>query len=154
HDEGDRWVGLAEAQVAQLQRKDELLGVFYSKRSALRSDESSYEDALADSNRALEIEQRVFGPDHLSVAEIYCRLGSLELLRAHPSKALDAYQRCLAIRQRALGPDHPMLVSALVNVADVYGDRGEHERAIAEFRRALATLQRVQPEHPLVTSIY
>jgi serine/threonine protein kinase/Tfp pilus assembly protein PilF len=153
-DEGDRWAGLAEAQIEQLPRKDELLGRFLGARSALRSDEARYDDALADASRALEIEERLFGPDSHRVAAHLCSLGHIQFVRAQYSRSLEAFQRCLAIEQRTLGPNHPLLIEDLVGIANVYGESGDHERAVAEYQRALETIRRIQPDHPVVMKIY
>ncbi|MCU1279871.1 MAG: hypothetical protein JWM53_3417, partial [bacterium] len=153
-EEADRWVALAEAEVRQLPRQDELLGLLYAKRSALRRSESRYDDALADATRALEIQKRVLGPEHYNVAETYFTLATLQRFRAQLPEALDGYRRAIAIWQRVLGPDHPRLAESLVGLADVYGENGEHERAIVEYSRALASIDRVQPNHPVVAIIH
>jgi tetratricopeptide (TPR) repeat protein len=153
-EDADRWVGLAEAQVGQRQRGDELLGLLYSTRSHLRAAEARYDDALADATRALEIQQRVLGRDSDSVAETYGVLAQTQKLRAQYAEALVAWRRALAIQQRTLGPDHPMLLNTLVGIADVYVASGQPERAVAEYQGALATLQRVQPDHPLAAFIH
>jgi tetratricopeptide (TPR) repeat protein len=153
-DEGDRWVVLAEAQVRQLQRRDELQGLLYSKRSHLRAGEARYDDAVADATRALAIQQRVLGPDSDSVADTYSILAQVQKRRARYAEALDAARHALAIQQRALGPDHPKLLNTSVDIADVYAASGEPERAFAEYQRTMATLQRVQPDHPLAAFIH
>jgi tetratricopeptide (TPR) repeat protein/predicted Ser/Thr protein kinase len=153
-EEADRWAALAESQVRQLQHQDEQLGVYYSKRSSLRRSESRYDEALADANKALEILERVKGPDDFSVADAEFARAGIQRFRAKIPEALAGYQRAIAILKQTLGPDHPMLASNQIGLADVYGENGEHERAIAEYRLALATIQRVQPDHPLVALIH
>jgi serine/threonine protein kinase/tetratricopeptide (TPR) repeat protein len=153
-DDADRWALLGESQARQLQRKDELLGRFYSQRSALRRAESRYDEALADANRALEIQKRALGPDHDSVAETYCNLADIHWYRSHFAEALESYGHCLAIDQRNLGFDHPRVALTLNGMANVYGDSGDHTRALELYQRALEILKRVQPDHPSVALIY
>jgi serine/threonine-protein kinase len=152
--DGDGWAVIAEAMAKRVHRSDALWGLYYSSRSLLRNAEARYDDALADALRALDIERRVFGEDHYSVAEAYCSLGHIQLYRAHHEEAFEAYRHCQAIQQRTLGPEHPALISTMIGIADVYGDSGQHERAIAEYRRALGILERVQPGHPYLASVY
>jgi tetratricopeptide (TPR) repeat protein len=153
-EEADRWAALADAEVRQLPRNEEVLGRYYMARSTLRRTESRYDDALADAQRALDIQERVLGREHITVADTWFALGSLQRFRAQLPQALDAYNRAIAIYRRVLGPDHPKLASAQVGVADVYGEQGNHERAVAEYTNVLATLDRVQPNHPLVAIIH
>jgi serine/threonine protein kinase len=153
YDEGDRWAQVAEALAGHLSRKDELLGVLYSTRSNLRERQGKYDDALADAERALALEERAFGPDHYAVAETYYHLGSVHYFRAEYPKALEAYRRCLAIEEKIAGPDNPVLLGARVGMADVYGDSGDHERALAGYESALALLVRARPNDPDVPMI-
>jgi tetratricopeptide (TPR) repeat protein len=153
-DEAERWAVLSEAQVGHLSRKDELLGLLLSRRSQLRRSQARYDEALADATRALEIQRRVLGEDHPSVAETWSSLAGIQRFRARYPEALAAYSRCVAISQRTVGPDHPLTVVPLIGIADVHGESGEHDRAIAEYRAALATLLRIQPDHPLVAVIH
>jgi tetratricopeptide (TPR) repeat protein len=153
-DEADRWAALADAEVRQLPRQDDVLGRYYMVRSTLRRTESRYDEALADAQHALEIQERVLGRDHYTVGETWLALGSLQRFRAQLPQALDAYRRAIAIWKHALGPDHPRLASAIIGLGDVYGEQGDHERAIAEYVSALATLERVQPNHPNIAVIH
>jgi tetratricopeptide (TPR) repeat protein/predicted Ser/Thr protein kinase len=154
YDEGEYWGEVAEAQAARLKRKDEILGVLYTRRSALREEQSKLEAALADAKRALELQKSVFGTDHYLVADAYQQLGNVEYLLAHYREAIELHQRSLAIYERAFGPDHPKAIANLVGMADVYGDMGEHTRALGDYQRALAALARVQADHPWIATIY
>jgi serine/threonine protein kinase len=154
YEEGERWAGVAAALAGRLQRKDELLGSLYTKRSMLREREGKYPAGLDDANRALELKQRVLGPDHYSVAETYKQLGDLYVVLARFPEALDSYGRSLAIFERSLGPDHPTIARAIVGLADAHGESGDHERAVAEYQRALAALKRLRPDHADLPGVY
>lgn len=153
YDEGSRWADVAEALAGRMQNKDELLGEFFSARTVLREREGKYDDALADGKRALELDLRVFGPDHYTVAQTYYHLGAVHYFRAEYAEALEAYRKCIEIQSRNVGPDHPDLIGARVGMADVYGDSGDHERALAEYQQALAMLVRARPEDPDIAMI-
>jgi tetratricopeptide (TPR) repeat protein len=153
YDEGARWADVAEALAGRLQNKDELLGMFFSSRTTLREREGKYDEALADATRALELDQRVFGPNHYRVAQAYYLLGAVHYFRAEYPESLEAYRKCLEIQSHNVGPDHPDLIDARVGTADVYGDSGDHERALAEYRGALAMLVRARPEDPDIAMI-
>ncbi|MGZ3408182.1 MAG: tetratricopeptide repeat protein, partial [Polyangia bacterium] len=148
YEEGDRWADVAAALAGHGSRRDELLGVLYSTRSNLREREGRYDEALADATRALELEERVFGPDHYTVAETYYHLGSVYYFRAEYPKALESYRRCLAIEEKLAGPENPVLIGARVGMADVYGDSGDHERALEGYQSALALLTQARPNDP------
>jgi tetratricopeptide (TPR) repeat protein len=154
YEEGDHWAGVAEALVGRLQRRDELLGALYTKRATLRWRESKYDEALDEATRALELERRALGPDHLAVAETYNLLAELYYRKARYAEALDNFQRSFEIRQRLLGPSHPRLSAIQIGMADVYGDSGQHERALATYLQAMDTLLRAQPDHPDLPLIY
>ena len=154
YEDGDRWTEVAEALVGRLQRKDELYGVLYTNRSLLREREGKYDEALADATRALELKQRIFGPDHFSLAISYHQLGNIHESRSEYPQALESYRGAYAIERRTLGPDHPMLAKTLVGMADVYGESGEHERSLAMYQRALVDLRRVQADHPSLPMVY
>jgi serine/threonine protein kinase/tetratricopeptide (TPR) repeat protein len=153
YEDGDRWADLAVALAGRLRARDELLGDIYRKRAEVRERQSKYDEALADAKRALELEERALGPDHLTVAGTYHRLGNIYFQRAQYPEALDAFNRSLAIRQRALGPDHPELLKTFIGMANVYGDSGDHERALADYQRALDGLRRTQPDDPDIPMI-
>ena len=153
YDEGARWADVAEALAGRMQNKDELLGVFFAARTTLHEREGKYDEALADATRALDLEQRVFGPDDYRVAQAYYLLGAVHYFRAEHAEALDAYRKCLEIQGRNVGPDHPDNIDGRVGMADVYGDEGDHERALAEYEGALAMLVRARPEDPDIAMI-
>jgi serine/threonine protein kinase/tetratricopeptide (TPR) repeat protein len=154
YEEGARWAGVAEALAGRLQRKDELLGSVYTKRSMVRERAGEYRAALDDATRALEIKKRVLGPDHSSVAETYKQLGDLYVVLARYPEAIDSFERSLEILKRSLGPDHPLIARTLVGLADAHGSSGDHTRALAEYEQVLAALKRIRPDHADLPAVY
>src|SRR5262245_2474725 len=78
----------------------------YKKASDLRR-AGKYEEALPSAERALEIRERVLGPDHPDVAAAINILAVLYENKGDYAKAEPLYQRALAINEKALGPEHP-----------------------------------------------
>src|SRR5262249_40223739 len=63
-----------------------------------------YDEALPYFESALEIRERMLGPDHLDVSQAINGLALLHYYRGEYSKAEPLYQRALAIQEKALGP--------------------------------------------------
>jgi tetratricopeptide (TPR) repeat protein len=154
HDEAQSWVDVAQALVARLQRKDDLLSLLYTRRSLLRSREAKYDEALRDGLRALELDRRTFGPEHYRLAATYHQLGIIHDAQGEYAQALESYERGYAIEQKTLGPDHPLLAKTLIGMAVVHDERGEHERSVATLQQAEAILRRVQADHPSLAFVY
>ena len=57
--------------------------------------------------RALLIEERAYGPDHIEIAPALFNLGSLHEDLGEKAKAREFIARALAIAERTYGSDHP-----------------------------------------------
>ena len=57
--------------------------------------------------RALAIEERAYGPDHIEIAPALFNLGSLHEYLGEKAKAREFIARALAIAERTYGSDHP-----------------------------------------------
>jgi tetratricopeptide (TPR) repeat protein len=88
--------------------------------------------------RALEIQEKTFGPDDPELVEVLSDLSRLHHIQDQPEKA-DAYLgRAVTIREKALGPGHPD-VAELLNVQAIHLRDRREDYAAAEplLRRAL-----------------
>jgi tetratricopeptide (TPR) repeat protein len=74
------------------------IGVVYEKKGDL-------EDALFQHQKALEIQTRVFGSDHLDVAKSYNNIGTVYNRQGKYEEALEYYQKDLDITVRLVGGD-------------------------------------------------
>lgn len=108
-------------------------------------------DALRDYRAALEIRERVLGPDHLDVAATLAGMAGVQFDLGDFDACIALHRRALAIRERALGPDHPDVATSLMRIANGLERSGDaaaavplHERALAIYERALG------PWHPSV----
>ncbi len=97
-----------------------------------------FEDARGHFARALEIAERVHGPDHIdtetqvnNLARAHFELGNLD-------EAWALHQRALRMATGAHGDEHLSVALQLAGLADVMAARGEKEEARAQFERALA----------------
>jgi serine/threonine-protein kinase len=69
---------------------------------------------------ALRSRERLFGPDHLEVAEVANRLGWLTQYGSDLAAAEKHARRALRIRQQQLAPDDPLVADSLISLAAVY----------------------------------
>jgi tetratricopeptide (TPR) repeat protein len=107
------------------------------------------QEALPLAYRALEIYEKVLGPEHPvtaanlnNLAMIYKALGAYD-------KALPLYQRALQIIEKARGPEHPDTATLVNNLAELYRAMGANEQALPLFQRALQIREKtLGPEHP------
>jgi tetratricopeptide (TPR) repeat protein len=141
----------AEAKIERLGRKEVLLSDLLHADSDLYWREGKYADALEVGQRALDLGQRVFGPEHSTVASSLLNLGNVHYLRGSFDQALASYQKALAIWEKSLGPDHPMVAMALDGVAIAEDKQRKFDLARRDFGRALAIRERTfGSDHPRV----
>ena len=116
---------------------------------------ADYGGARAAYERALAIDEAVFGPDHPKVAIRVNNLGMVLQDLGELGEARAAFERALAIDEAAFGPDHPDVAIDVNNLGSVLQDLGELQEARAAHERALAIFERVLgPEHPNVATLH
>jgi CHAT domain-containing protein/Tfp pilus assembly protein PilF len=109
----------------------------YKKAIDLRN-AGKYDETLPYFEGALEIRERMLGPDHSDVSQAINGLATIHYYKGEYSKAEPLYQRALAIREKSLGPEHPDVAASLNNLALLYSDLGDYAKAEPLLRRALA----------------
>ena len=87
-------------------------------------------------HRALEIWERVLGPDHPNTASSLNNLAALYDSQGKLTEAEPLFRRALEIRERVLGPDHPDTALSLNNLAVLYKAQGKLTEAEPLYRRA------------------
>jgi eukaryotic-like serine/threonine-protein kinase len=102
-------------------------------------------EALAHYENALEIAERVLGPDHPEVPKTLTNIATVHLERGDYDGALPFFQRALSSYEAVLGPHHPELISVLNNFGNLRSRRGEIDEALALFDRALALSSESRP---------
>jgi tetratricopeptide (TPR) repeat protein len=150
HDEGIEWAAHARVYVARLGDTARLSSAsLFNNEAALRRARGEHDEAIRLHEQALELRERILGPEHPDVATSLSNLGLVVSDTGDFAKARDLHQRALAIRERALGPDHPNVASSLDNVGGMARALGEYETARALHERSLGIWERsVGPEHP------
>jgi tetratricopeptide (TPR) repeat protein len=99
--------------------------------------------------RALAIDEAVFGPEHPDVAVDLNNLGSAIKALGDHRKAIEYFERALAIDEAVFGPEHPDVAVDLNNLGSAIKALGDHRKAIEYYERALAIDEAVfGPEHP------
>src|SRR3974390_3132236 len=81
-------------------------------------------------NRSFAIKEKLFGPDHPSVADVFNSLGRLYRDQGRYTDTEPLLKRALRIYNQSFGPEHPASVRALNNLAVLYKDEGRYNDAL------------------------
>jgi tetratricopeptide (TPR) repeat protein len=112
---------------------------------------AAYGAAQAAYERALAIDETVYGLDHPAVAIRINNLGTVLQALGDLPAAQAAYQRAIAISEAAYDPDHPRLALYGSNLGTVLQALGDLPAAQAAYQRALAIGETAYgPNHPQV----
>ncbi len=127
-------VGPVEEVAAQLENH---LGIIHFGEGLLPQ-------ALAHYQRALDIRERVLGPEHLETGKVLSNLALVYVRQGRVRDALPLYTRALDIQRRQLGAEHPLVANTLLLMGDAHrlleGPRAAlplYEQALALRRRTL-----------------
>jgi CHAT domain-containing protein/Flp pilus assembly protein TadD len=108
-----------------------------------------YAAAEGASQRLLQENVRVFGPEHPNVATALNLRGAARLRQGKFSEAEGDFRRMLAIYEKRLGPEHEYTAAALNSLALALEQLGDYQGAEALLRRSLAiTEKRLGKGHP------
>lgn len=116
--------------------------------------EARFAEARVPLGRALEMREKVLGPDDMLVAEtlvtlviVYERTG--DYAGAEPLKL-----RALRIMEKALGPEHPRVARELTSLGGFYREMGDELKAEEMYRRSLAVFEKIgQTESAVVAAL-
>jgi tetratricopeptide (TPR) repeat protein len=108
-------------------------------------------EAKVLSERALAIEEKVYGPDHPNVAIEVNNLGSVLRDLGDLQGAKKHFVRALAIGEKFYDPDHPQVAIYANNLGNLLEDMGDLQGAKKYYERALAIGEKFyDPDHPQV----
>ncbi|MEM0962759.1 MAG: serine/threonine-protein kinase [Bacteroidota bacterium] len=111
-------------------------------------DSTSIARAIELGQDALDAARRVFGPDHVDVAQAHNNLGTFLYSADRPEEAIPHIERALEIRKSALGR-HPLVANSQSNLASFLRDLGRHDEAVVQYDGAIEVYRStVGPEHP------
>lgn len=88
--------------------------------------------------RALQIREKVLGPNHIDTAESLNIIGTAYSNQGEHGKAIALYLRALAIREKNLGAEHKDVATSLKNLAGTYHALEQYDKALPLYQRALA----------------
>jgi CHAT domain-containing protein/Tfp pilus assembly protein PilF len=112
-------------------------------------DAGKYNEALRVAERALEIRERLLGPEHRDVAAAIDCLAGIYTGRGDYDKAEPLYLRAVAIREKVMGKDDPDTAISVNNLAELYYYRGKYVEAESLFNRALDIREKaLGDDHP------
>jgi tetratricopeptide (TPR) repeat protein len=118
-----------------------LAGTLY-RLAILRRQQGDFAEAEQLYRRALEIRERVQGPNHPDVAMVLNNLAALEAAQGQYDAAQPLLERALAIRQTALGEDDVLTAESLNNLALLHAAQGDAAAAEPLYRHALSILEK------------
>jgi eukaryotic-like serine/threonine-protein kinase len=108
-----------------------------------------YPEASKQLERAVDLRQRVLGPEHLDTMKSMNNLANIYDDEGKYAQAEALHGQILKIRRRVLGPEHPDTLKSIDNLANVYDAEGKYAQAEALHSQALEIERRVLgPEHP------
>ncbi|MGA2741808.1 MAG: tetratricopeptide repeat protein, partial [Bryobacteraceae bacterium] len=103
--------------------------------------------------RSLAIAERVYGPNHPTVATHANNIGQILRAQGDLAGALEYARRALAIDEKVYGPDHPNVARDNNNIGQILKAQGDVVGALECTRRALAIDEKVcGPDHPEVAT--
>ena len=122
-------------------------GLYLGGRAEFSEAKSAYE-------RALEIGEKVYGPDHPNVATMVNNLGLVLRALGDLAGAKNSFERALEIGEKVYGPDHPNVATMVNNLGLVLRALGDLAGAKNSFERALEIGEKVYgPDHPNVATM-
>jgi len=115
---------------------------------------ASLHEARRALERALNIAEAVFGPDHINVAFVLNQLGAVHRDLADYQGAKAFCERALSIFKATCGTDHPNVGGELANFASMVHHTGDLQGARKIFDQALSISEEgLGPSHPQVADI-
>ena len=122
------------------------LGLIYDTRG----DDARAEPLL---QRALLIQERALGPEHLHVAHTLNRLAVLSRKRGDFISAESLFHRAVIISEKVLGEDHDDVAHAVNTLAALYREKGDYVKARPLYERALVIYAKNRaPDHPFIAA--
>jgi tRNA A-37 threonylcarbamoyl transferase component Bud32/tetratricopeptide (TPR) repeat protein len=132
------WLRIAEGALERLGDNPVIQSWLLQSEGIVRTTEHDYEGAVDACRRAVDIKQRLFGPDH---PETILAL-EIEATALEAAGRLEEMLRTLRATQvrmtRVLGAEHPAMARSLSNEGEVLELLGRHVESHAAYERALA----------------
>jgi tetratricopeptide (TPR) repeat protein len=129
----------------------QISGALWNNLGMNLKDLADYEEAKRILERALKIDEKVYGPYHPNVATDVNNIGGVLLDLGDHQEAKKYLERALKIDEKAYGPDHPNVARDVNNIGGVLKDLGDLKEARKYLERALKIDEKAYgPDHPNV----
>lgn len=99
--------------------------------------------AIIYCQRALEIDEKILGPNDLATASNLINLGYLFTYIRDHKQALSYHQRALSIKKKHFGSNDPKLTSSLINLGFLYKSMEDSQQAFFYYNQALEINEKV-----------
>ena len=146
--EAEIWERHATAAVELVGRGGREHAAVLTSLGAFAQTSGRFDEAIARTETALAIRERLLGPWHSEVALTRNSLGVALGASGDHERARAEFERALDIASYALGPEHPLVASILNNLGAVTKQLGDFDRAAIYHREAATSLERSLGEHP------
>ncbi len=124
-------------------------GVLWNNLGRHLQNLADYVNAKEILERALKIDEQVYGPDHPDVARDVNSLGSVLQDLGEFQEARKCHERALKIDEQVYGLDHPDVARDVNSLGGVLQDLGDFQEARKCYERALKIDEQVYgPDHP------
>ena len=139
------------------ERPEQVEGVatLLSNLAGVLQDLGELVEARRQMERAIEIEERHFDPDHATLATRYSNLAMILKDLGELAEARRRMEQAIEIEERHFDPNHPTLAISYSNLAGILMDLGEQVEARRQIERAIEISERhFDPDHPTLAVSY
>lgn len=98
---------------------------------------AAYSEAETFYQNALEICEKVYGPEYLGLATVLKSLADLYEKQSKFAAAEVHYQRAMELRKKVLGADDPSVIQIIADLASVYRNLANYSKAEEYYQQAL-----------------
>ena len=114
-----------------------------------------YKKALIYYDKCLEIDIKILGPEHHSVALLYHNIGSLWNNKGYYNKAIKYYQKSLDIIIKIFGKDDTDVARLYNSIGLLFNNKGDYEKALEYYFKSLGImLKTLGANHTDVATLY
>ena len=107
------------------------------------NEQGRYDEAFKTAEDSLFAAKRLFGNNHIQVADMLNNLASVYKSQKKYFEAEPIYSEALRVWKAALGDDHPDVATCLNNMGELYVMQGKYSDAEASYRKALEIFERL-----------
>ena len=134
---------------------DESIATLLNNLGLVWDSKGNYDKAIDYYEKALQINMKALGENHIEVATNYNNLGSAWQSKGDYDKAIDYFEKALQIDLNAFGGQHPKVATRFNNLGSAWYSKGKYNKAIDYYEKALQIdLNAFGDQHPNVGREY